>query len=167
LNDLEKDIKRKLEENLKATTEKEQKEKVLQKIFDANKLDIPNPMIEIALDEMMDEANSMFSSQGVNLNEYLKSLGKDQKAYRESLREDAKKRAKSKLIMGGIARQEGIEIAEKDIWKEIERLAKAYQTPVEKLKEQLNDLAIQKIKEDIKGRKAVDLIYEAAIVEEA
>ena len=67
---------------------------------------------------------------------------------------------KAKTFDEAIAKAENIEVSDEELDKEFERLATAYRTDVESLKEYAAESEIQAIKDDLALQKAADLIME-------
>ena len=79
---------------------------------------------------------------------------------KEQVRPDAIERIQSSLVLEEIAKAENIEVSDEELDKEFERLATAYRTDVESLKEYAAESEIQAIKDDLALQKAADLIME-------
>ncbi|TXK90933.1 trigger factor, partial [Parageobacillus sp. SY1] len=89
---------------------------------------------------------------------YYQFSGQDEAALREQMKEDAEKRVRVALTIEAIAKAENIEVTEEEINEELEKMAKAYNLEVEKLKELLGNL--DGVKEDLKWRKTIDFLVE-------
>ena len=79
---------------------------------------------------------------------------------REQLRPQAEKQVKLRLALETIAKLEAIEVTEEDINAEIESIAKTYSMEVEKVREVI---PVDSVAEDMKVKKAMDLVKEKAI----
>ena len=83
---------------------------------------------------------------------------------RQNMRPDAERQVKTRLALETIAKLEGIVVSDEEIEEEYARLAEAYKMEVEKIKEAV---AADAIAEDLKVKKAIDLVKEKAVVTEA
>lgn len=165
LAELRESTKKNLEEQAFSRSEYEKKNAVLEKIYMANDVDIPDVMVETQLDEMIDEFAQQLRYQGMDLNKYFEYLNKDPQEFRDSIREDAFKKVKTKLLVKAIGEQEKIDVSEEEFEKEIADMAAQYQMEPEKMKEALGENNFSMIKADIRNRKTVDFLYDNAVVE--
>jgi trigger factor len=157
------DTREKLEKAAVAKADNEMKSNVLEKVYEANDIDVPEVMIANEQDNMMSEFSQQLSQQGLDINTYFQYIGKDAKEFREEIKEDALKRVKTRLIVNKIAEQEGFEVADEEITEEIEKMAAQYGLEADKLREMMGVEAAGMITGDIKVRKALDFIYDSAV----
>ena len=165
LEELKNDSREKLEKAAISKAEYETKNAVLEKVFEANEIDIPEIMVEEQIDEMMREFDQQLRYQGMDLQKYFEYLQKDVKDFREELRADAFKKVKTRLIVEAVANAEKLEATEEDVEAELKAMADQYKMEVEKLKEVMKGENYIYLEKDIKMRKAVDFMFENAIVE--
>lgn len=163
LDELKADIKESLEKAAADRAETQMKNSVLEKVYEANDIDIPDVMVESEIDNMMAEFDQQMRAQGMDLQSYFQYLGKEPADFRGELKEDAYKRTKTRMIVAAIAEQEAFEASDEDVDAEIENMAKAYGLEADKIKEMLGAENIQMIKGDIKNRKAVEFMYDNAV----
>jgi trigger factor len=84
---------------------------------------------------------------------------------RERIKGDAYKRVKMKLLVQNIARLQGFSASDEEVDAELGNMAEQYNMDKEKMHEILGDFQVKLLKDDIINKKAVDYIYESAIVE--
>ena len=160
LEELKNSIKEKLDtentEKAKYETEKE----AIKVVCDNTKLDIPNGMIELEIDNMVKDMENRLSYQGLNLNQYLQIMGKTETEIRDNFKEQAERNIKSRLVLEAIVKAEKIEATPEEIDEKIKEMAKQYGRKEDEL------LANEQLKEDIKGNleteKAIDFIVKNA-----
>ena len=160
LEELKNSIKEKLDtentEKAKYETEKE----AIKVVCDNTKLDIPNGMIELEIDNMVKDMENRLSYQGLNLNQYLQIMGKTEKEIRKDYKEQAEKSVKSRLVLEAIVKAEKIEVTPEEVDDKIKEMAKQYGRKEEEL------LANEQLKEYIEGNlkteKAIDFIVKNA-----
>ena len=160
LEELKNSIKEKLDtentEKAKYETEKE----AIKVVCDNTKLDIPNGMIELEIDNMVKDMENRLSYQGLNLNQYLQIMGKTEKEIRDSYKEQAERNIKSRLVLEAIVKAEKIEVTPEEVDDKIKEMAKQYGRKEEEL------LANEQLKEYIEGNlkteKAIDFIVKNA-----
>ncbi|MBR4142865.1 MAG: trigger factor, partial [Firmicutes bacterium] len=166
LEEVKKDIREKLEKTLQDAKEYEGKDKVLQKVYDANPLELPQAMIDSEAANMLNEFGYQLQSQGLNLDQYCKYLNKTQQQMIDEFKPDAEKRVKSRLIVEAVAKQEGVEVTQEDIDKELAAMAAQYGMAQSQIKSIFGEENMDYLKKDIMSRKAIDLMYEAAEITE-
>ena len=126
VEELKEDIKKRLTEENNHKAEHEMEDKAIEAVVEASKVDIPAGMIEVEIDSMEDNMNQRLQYQGLNLEQYMKILGKTKKELRDELKVEAEKNVKYKLVIDAIVKAEKIKADKKFIKEEIENIAKQY-----------------------------------------
>lgn len=158
LEQLKDKIRKRLEEMKKNEAEAALRDAVVEKAAENAEIDIPEVMVKNETDRMLREFDQRLQMQGLNLELYYQLSGQDEAALREQMKEDAEKRVRVALTLEAIAKAENIEVTEEEVNEELEKMAKAYNLEVEKLKELLGNL--DGVKEDLKWRKTIDFLVE-------
>ncbi|NUK30749.1 trigger factor [Parageobacillus sp. VR-IP] len=158
LEQLKEKIRKRLEEAKKNEAEAALRDALVEKAAENAEIDIPEVMIKNETDRMLREFDQRLQMQGLNLDLYYQFSGQDEAALREQMKEDAEKRVRVALTLEAIAKAENIEVTEEEVNEELEKMAKAYNLEVGKLKELLGSL--EGVKEDLKWRKTVDFLVE-------
>ncbi|MBK5261603.1 MAG: trigger factor [Peptostreptococcaceae bacterium] len=166
LEELKAETKLNLEKSAEARALNKMKNNVVEKVFNANEVEIPKIMIEEEIDAMMNEFKQQLSQQGLNLEQYFEYLQKDAASFREDLREEATKKVKTGMLVLAVAKTETIEATKEETDKELELMAIQYKLDVDKIKEMLGAENFSFLEKDIKIRKAVDFMYENAEIGE-
>lgn len=126
--------------------------------------EIPEEMYEARIDEMVQDFQNRLQSQGLSMDMYLQYTGMTADSFRLTFKEQATKQVKIALALEKIVEMEGIEPTEEEIDAEAQRLSEMYQgVPVDQIKAVLGD----QLKSDVAQRKAVDLIKDTAVEEDA
>jgi trigger factor len=162
--ELKADIRSKLEKAAEERSENDKKNAVLDALLAANEFDAPITMVEDQMDQMMNEFNNSLRQQGLDMNTYFQYLGQDPGEFRESVRESAVKRVKIRLLVKNVARMEDYSASDEELAMELEQMANQYGFSVDQLKDYLGEDQMDMVKEDIRNRKAVNYMYEMAVV---
>lgn len=125
--------------------------------------EIPEVMFENETENFVRDFDNRLRMQGLDLSTYLKYTGMDLKALRKRMRPDAERQVKTRLALEKIAELEAIEVSDEEIEGEYDKLAAAYNMEGDRVRKLVEKPAIT---EDIKVRKAVDLLKEKAVVTE-
>ncbi|MDD2189477.1 MAG: trigger factor [Eubacteriales bacterium] len=165
LEELREDSREKLEKAAESKAEYDIKNSILEKVYEANEIDIPDVMVEDQIDEMSQEFDQQLKYQGLDLNKYLEYMKKDLKSFRDDLRADAYKKTKTRLITEAVADAEKLDATDEEVTAELQALADQYKIEVEKLKQSMQYESFFYLAKDIKMRKAMEFMFENAIVE--
>lgn len=157
-------------EDLKAKliTEKENRSKtikenrVVDKIVENAKVELPELMVETKIDGTIDDYSRQMMSQGMSIEDYMKYTGMTMDKLREQVKPQAEKDLKTGLVLEAIAKAENVEATDDDVAEEIKKMAEMYQMKVEDVEKFMDDEAKENIKENFKVRKAVELCVEKA-----
>ena len=160
LADLKNSIKEKLDTENSDRAKYETEEEAIKAVCDNTKLDIPNGMIEMEIDNMMRDMETRLSYQGLNLEQYLQMMSKTEEDVRSNFREQAEKSVKSRLVLEAIVKAEKIEVTPDEVTDKIKEMAKQYGRKEEELLENVN--LKEYISENLKTEKAIDFIVKNA-----
>lgn len=160
LEELKKDIKAKKEKENNHRAQHEMEDAAIEEVCKNTKLDIPNGMIEMEIDNMEDNINQRLQYQGLNLEQYLKMMKKTETELRNDFKKDAEKNVKTKLILDQIVVDEKIEADKKYIKEKLEEMAKQYNRKVEELEK--NDNLKEYLEAASKNELAVKVIMDNA-----
>jgi len=167
LDEYKADIRAKLDKVNADKTAAEFEGNVIKEVVNASKVDIPECMIDNAIEDMMRDFSYRLSSQGMNFEQYMQFTGTTVDSFKEQYKEQAEERVKSNLVISEIAKKENVEVTDEDVENELKNMAEAYGMEVEKLKEFVKDGELENLKEELKLKKAVTLIVDAAKVKRA
>ena len=123
-------------------------------------IDIPGGMIDLEIDNIMQNLDQRLSYQGLNLEQYLKMMGKSEADFRKDYKEQAEKNVKTRLVLEQIVKDEKIKEDEKYIKEKLEEMAKQYNRKVEDLEK--NEELKNYLAESSKTEQALDLIVKNA-----
>ncbi len=164
LDEYKADIKAKLQESHNRQADAQVEEQIIKALCEKLEADIPEAMFENETENFVRDYDNRLRMQGLDLATYFKYTGMDLDTLRQNMRPDAERQVKTRLALETIAKLEGIVVSDEEIEEEYARLAEAYKMEVEKIKEAV---AADAIAEDLKVKKAIDLVKEKAVVTEA
>ena len=160
LDELKNSIKEKLDVENENKAKFETEEEAIKVVCDNTKIDIPNGMIEMEIDNMIKDLETRLSYQGLNLNQYLQIMNKKEEDMRSELKEQAEKNVKTRLVLEAIVKAEKIETTPDEITEKIKEMAKQYGRKEEELLE--NENLKEYISENLKTEKAIEFIVKNA-----
>lgn len=164
LDEYKADIKAKIQESHNKQADNEVEEQIIKALNEKLEAEIPECMYENETENFVRDYDNRLRMQGLDLSTYFKYTGMDLDTLRKNMRPDAERQVKTRLALETIAKLEGIVASEEEIEEEYNRLADAYKMEVEKIKAAVGADAIA---EDLKVKKAIDLVKEKAVVTEA
>jgi len=164
LDELKASKKEELQKAAEARAEDQMKNSVIEKIFEANDIDVPNAMVEEEINSSLQQFDQQLRVQGMDLNTYIQYMGEDMESFRENIREDAFKKTKTRMLVAKIVDQEEFEVSEDEIKEYLEDMAKQYGMEVDKLVEAIGPQNIETVSGDLKMRKAIDFVYDNAVI---
>ena len=140
------------------------KDAIIEKVYEANKTDVPRVMVEDEIDRMVQELDQQLRYQGLSLEQYLQFMEKEMAAFREELREEATKKVVTRLVLMSIVEAEKVEVSEEELESELKDMAAVYNTDVEQVRQMIGVENITYFMKDIQLKKVIDLLYEKADV---
>ena len=152
------DVKKKLTERKENAAKRAKEDEAIKKICEKSKMDIPDAMIDMQVQNMIDEFAQRIGQQGLTLDQYMQFSGSTMDKLKEQVRPEAVDRIQSSLVLEQIAKEENIEVSEEDVNAEIEKMAAMYGMEADKLKEYVGDSEKESMKKDIAIQKAVDFV---------
>ena len=155
------DVKAKIEKRHESNADIQVENDIMTKLIEALEDEIPETMYDAEVENCVRDYDNNLRMRGLDLNTYFKYTGLDLDKLREQMRPQAVNQVKGRLILEKIAANENIVPSEEDINAEYERMAEAYHIELEKVKESIDASAIA---EDLKVRKALDLVKEKAVI---
>jgi len=123
LSELKNLIRERIREVKEQQAEVEYQNQILSSYVSKVEFSVPEKLIEKEIDQMIVELAYDLARQGLRLEDYLNYMQLTREKLRESMKEDAKTRVKTKLVLEKIAEEEGVEVTEEDVDRELKHLA--------------------------------------------
>ena len=156
------DIKAKIIERKEKEAATEKENKIIDKIVENAKMEIPEAMIETQTRQIADDFAHRLEHQGLTLEQYFQFTGLTAEKYIEDMKPQAVKRIETRLVLEAIAKAEDIQVSDEEIETELSNMAAAYQMEVDQIKEFMGENEKKQMKQDIAVQKAVDLVVKEA-----
>lgn len=158
LKEYKADLKKKMVEEKERAAKRAQEDEAIQAIIDDSKMDIPEPMLQLQCQQMIDGMAQQMAQQGLSMDQYFQFTGTSMDQLMEQVKPEATNRIKASLVLEAIAAKEQFEISEEDVEAEITKMAEMYHMEVEKIKEIMGENEKESIKRDLSIQAAVNLI---------
>lgn len=160
LDELKADIKKQISEKKEADANTDFENQLIEQVIENMECEIPECMFNQKTDELIRDYSYRLQMQGIDLNTYLSYLGQDMDSFKASFKDGAEKQVKASIALEAVVDAEKIEASDEDIEAEVNKLAEQYQMDAEQIKKAV---PAEQLAEDIKRRKAVELIVESAV----
>lgn len=141
------------------------KDAVVGKAAESCEIAIPDAVVEVQLDNMLEQFSQRLASQGLSLEQYFQFTGTSMEDFRQELWPDAEQNAKVNFMLEKIVEEKGFEATDEEIDKQIQDVASNMGLEFEKAKESLVGV-LDNLAYNIKIEKAVQYLLDNAVVSE-
>ena len=166
LDEYKADLQKKLQENADARDESMMKDRALEKLYEANEIDVPEVMIRNEIDNIIYDMNQNLATQGLGLQQYMEWTGKTIDDVREEAKPEAEKRVRTRILLKNLIRQENLEADAAEVEKLMTEFGEQYGMTVDQVKEMAGSETENYFKEDAQTKKAIDFLFENAVLTE-
>ena len=163
LDEYKADIQAKLTEQHTKQADAQVDEALIKALIEKLNAEIPEAMFENEVENFVRDYDNRLRMNGLDLQTYFKYTGLDLDKLREQMRPDAERQVKTRLALEKIAALENIAVSEEETEAEYGRLAEMYNMEADKVREVV---AAEAIAEDLKVKKAIELVREKAVITE-
>ena len=154
------ELEAQISENILAQKEMEAENKYMDDLLEAAakdvKVEIPEAMINEELDRMVAQYSDHLMMQGISIEQFYQFTNSDETALKDQMRPEAIKRITYRLMLEEIAKEEKIEIDDKEAKEETKKLAEKYQMKEDEFLSAFGGLDI--VKYDMRMRKAMEIL---------
>ena len=161
LEELKADIKEKQQKQNDEKAKYETQDAVIKAVCENIKVEIPDGMVEMEIDNMLKDIEQRLSYQGLKLEQYLQMMNKTQEDMRKEYEPQAIEGIKSRLALEAVIKAEKIEATDKEVDEKLKEMAKNYgkEDDEEFLK---NENVRNYIKQGLESEKAIDFLVKNA-----
>ena len=163
LDEYKADIQAKLEADHAKQADNQVDETLIKALIEKLNAEIPECMFENEVENFVRDYDNRLRMNGLDLKTYFQYTGLNLDTLREQMRPDAERQVKTRLALEKIAALENIAVSEEEIEAEFGRLAEVYGMEADKVREAV---APEAIAEDLKVKKAIELVREKAVITE-
>ena len=148
----------------KLTADREQYARVhiqnesISRAIDAMQVEVPDVMIDSEIHRMLHDFDHQLSHQGLSLTQYFEFTGQSEDELKESMKPEAINRVKGSLLFDAVIEAEKIEISDEEIEAEIDRMVEETKREREELKKIYGSDNYEYLKENLRLRKASDIV---------
>ncbi len=136
--ELRAEIRRSMDERMKADARRLAENEALTKIAEASTLELPDSMVSRQKDHLRKTFEENVKERTkMSLEEYYKSEGRDIKELEEGLDQDARRDVRSYLVVDACAKSLGVSVQKEDLDTEISEMAASYGISAESVRDML------------------------------
>lgn len=163
LDELRDDIREKLREAAERRIEAEFRLAAVDAAVDTATVEVPPEILTARATERWERVERQIAAQGMDPAAYLRMQGKTREEIVEESKPDAERELMREAVLSAIAEAEGTEVTDEEMIEALEHTAEHERTSPEKLLERLRkDGRDSLVREDLRIRKAIDLVAESA-----
>ena len=165
LKEYKEDLKKQIKEEKEKRATSQVENNVVAMVVENASVELPEPMVEMQLDQMFYDYARRMEAQGIPMDQYMQITGLTEEGLKSQMRETAVQNIKTSLVLDAIQKKEGIEVTEEAIEKELERIAEQYRMKKEDLAKTISDSQKLSIKRELDIQATIDkLVSEAKLV---
>ncbi|MDY3118731.1 MAG: trigger factor [Peptoniphilus sp.] len=160
------DLKKQKTEEVEANAKNIRINRVLDAAADNATVDVPEVMVNNAIDEQIRNMDNNMRSQGIQLEQYLQMLGQSIDDFKNSMRPDAEREVLKSLVLEAIVEAENFDITDEDMETYARELSERYFKGDEDKQEEMVKTMMESnkdaMKSDLQRKKAVELLVDSA-----
>lgn len=172
LPDLREKVKKQLEQDLKHDIEEHYKDLCMKRLVEIHHFEAPESLVQREMDTIVQEKWTRYQrlsgAHALGVQGSQAKAAPDLRKLREESLPEATYRVRLGLILEAIAKKEGITVTEADIEQECKQMARAMKVEVSEVKKLLlsgGGDALEDLKSRILAERALQFVYEKAIIQ--
>ena len=162
LTELREDIAERLRGIDERAVEREFEDAVIQAAVGEAEVEIPDQLVHARAHELLEDTWTMLARQGISKESYLRFTGRDEETLAHEAEPEAQAALKREAVLAAIVEAENIEPSDDAVREALEPTAERQGTTVDKLLERLRASGLDRIRQEVATRQAVDLLVEQA-----
>ncbi len=157
-------VREKLQAAYDERATEEAKQSLVEAVVENAEMDVPPPMVEDKLDEMINNMSWRMERQGFSLEQFLSLMGQTEAQMRDRYRDEALNNVKSELVIAQIIKEREITADDADVDKLLETYTRDMGQTLEQLKSSLGEEQLEYFKQRANEMKALDWLWDSANV---
>jgi len=154
--ELEEKIKEHLLEHKNHDIDNKYLDEVLKKAVENMKVEINEEIIHEEIHRMINQYSEQLKMQGLSIEQYLEFTKSTMEDLEKNMKPEAEMRIKERYLLEEVAEKENIEVTEKEVEEDVERISSMYGVEKDEFIKMIG--GDEMIKYDVKMRKALDFL---------
>ena len=160
LDELKADTRKKLVEDREAAAQRAFEDALMQKVADGIQADIPDEMVDVQAQQMMENFQQQLAAQGIPFDQYLKMTNTTEDDFKKQAHEPALQQVRMDLAVAALVKAEELEATAEEIEAEMKSVADKYGMDLDTIRKYLPEADVR---EQVLRSKAIKAVADAAV----
>ena len=160
LEELKADTRKKLVEDREAAAQRAFEDALMQKVADGIQADIPDEMVDVQAQQMMENFQQQLAAQGIPFDQYLKMTNTTEDDFKKQAHDPAVQQVRMDLAVAALVKAENLEATAQEIEDELKTVADKYGMDLDTIKKYLPEADVR---EQVLRSKAIKAVADAAV----
>ena len=160
LKEFKADLKAKITAERKEAAQHAFEDVLMKKVADGVECEIPEEMIAVQAENMLNNFKQQLASQGIPFEQYLQMTGTTEADFKAQAEGPAAEQVKMDLAIEAIVKAEGLEATDEDVEENLKSVSEKYGMDLEMVKRYL---PVEQVKEQVIREKVIKLVADSAV----
>ena len=159
LEELKADTRKQLTDDREAAAQRAFEDALMQKVADGIQADIPDEMVDVQAQQMMENFQQQLAAQGIPFDQYLKMTNTTEDDFKKQAHEPALQQVRMDLAVAALVKAENLEATAQEIEDELKTVADKYGMDLDTVKKYLRP---EEVKEQVIREKVIKVVADSA-----
>ena len=160
LEELKADTRKTLETDREAASQRAFEDALMQKVADGIQADIPDEMVDVQAQQMMENFQQQLAAQGIPFDQYLKMTNTTEDDFKKQAHDPAVQQVRMDLAVAALVKAENLEATAQEIEDELKTVADKYGMDLDTIKKYLPEADVR---EQVLRSNAIKAVADAAV----
>ena len=160
LEELKDDTRKQLTNDREAAAQRAFEDALMQKVADGIQADIPDEMVDVQAQQMMENFQQQLAAQGIPFDQYLKMTNTTEDDFKKQAHDPAVQQVRMDLAVAALVKAENLEATAQEIEDELKTVADKYGMDLDTIKKYLPEADVR---EQVLRSKAIKAVADAAV----
>ena len=160
LEELKADTRKQLTADREAAAQRAFEDALMQKVADGIQADIPDEMVDVQAQQMMENFQQQLAAQGIPFDQYLKMTNTTEDDFKKQAHDPAVQQVRMDLAVAALVKAENLEATAQEIEDELKTVADKYGMDLDTIKKYLPEADVR---EQVLRSKAIKAVADAAV----
>ena len=160
MEELKADTRKQLTNDREAAAQRAFEDALMQKVADGIQADIPDEMVDVQAQQMMENFQQQLAAQGIPFDQYLKMTNTTEDDFKKQAHDPAVQQVRMDLAVAALVKAENLEATAQEIEDELKTVADKYGMDLDTIKKYLPEADVR---EQVLRSKAIKAVADAAV----
>ena len=160
LEELKADTRKQLTDDREAAAQRAFEDALMQKVANGIQADIPDEMVDVQAQQMMENFQQQLAAQGIPFDQYLKMTNTTEDDFKKQAHDPAVQQVRMDLAVAALVKAENLEATAQEIEDELKTVADKYGMDLDTIKKYLPEADVR---EQVLRSKAIKAVADAAV----